>query len=61
MKKKNLKRSNHRFEDESGAISNRRGAQPKSKNSKKRLSIYEDFEDDEDDFQSYEKFKKKRK
>lgn len=62
MKKKNLKRSNHRFEDETGFNSTRKGAVPKNnKGSKKRLSIYEDFEDEDDDFMNYEKFKKKRK
>ena len=61
MKNKNLKRSNHRFEDENDFNSKRKGAGPKNKGSKKRLSIYEDFEDEEDDFMNYEKFKKKRK
>ena len=61
MKKKNLKRGNHRFEDESDFNSSRTGVNSKSKSSKKRLSIYEDFEEDDDEFQSREKFRKKRK
>ncbi|MBN1984782.1 MAG: hypothetical protein JW761_00695 [Prolixibacteraceae bacterium] len=61
MKKKNLKRSNHRFEDETNFNSIKKAVGSKDKSSKKRLSIYEDFEEDEEDFLHYEKFRKKRK
>lgn len=61
MKKKNVKGGSHRFDDETDFNSNRKGVSSKSKGSKKRLSIYEDFDEEEDDFSNYEKFKKKRK
>ena len=60
MKKKILKRGNHRFEGESDFNSSRKGVVSKNKNFKKRLSIYEDFEDD-DELQNQEKFRKKRR
>ena len=61
MKNKNLKRNHRGFEDESNFGSGNKGSVAKSKASKKRLSIYDDYEDDDDEFVSYEKFKKKHK
>lgn len=60
MKKKNLKRSHKSFEDESN-FSSGKSSVARSKDSKRRLSIYDDYEEDDDEFISYEKFKKKHK
>jgi len=61
MKKKNLKRNNKGFEDDSNFNVGKKGAGAKSKDSKRRLSIYDDYEEDDDEFISYEKFKKRHK
>ena len=60
MKKKNLKRNQKGFDDES-KFSSGKNSVPKDKSSKRRLSIYDDYEEDDDEFISYEKFKKKHK
>lgn len=60
MKKKNLKRNQKSFEDESNFSSGKNSA-PKNKGTKRRLSIYDDYEEDDDEFISYEKFKRRNK
>ena len=61
MKKKNLKRGHKGFEDDSNFSSGIKSSGVKSKDSKRKLSIYDDYEEDDDEFISYEKFKKKHK
>ena len=61
MKKNNLKRNHQGYNDDYDSIFGKKGSGAKSKNSKKKLSIYEDYEDEEDEFEVHEKFKKRHK
>ena len=60
MKKKNLKKGHRGFEDDYD-LSGKKSAGTKSKGSKRKLSIYDDYEEDDEEFISYEKFKKRHK
>jgi len=61
MKKKNLKKGRKNFEDDYDFNAGKNGAASKSKGSKRKLSIYDDYEEDDDEFIAYEKFKKRHK
>ena len=61
MKKNNLKRNHSGYIDDYDSINGKKVPGSKGKNSKKKLSIYEDFEEEEDEFEVHEKFKKRPK
>lgn len=61
MKKNNLKRNLSGYNNDYDSVFGKSTPTPRSKTSKKRISIYEDFEDDEEETELYEKFKKRHK